>query len=81
MIMDPDQFMRVKSKSHGGVAALPKQAVEDGHFPDWEPVDGPLPEGPKSAVVFPKLVDPPEPEPEQQAPADLKPADKPSAKK
>lgn len=93
MVMDPELFTRAKSKSHGGVAALPKQALEAGHFPDWEAVDGPLPEAPKSAVVFPKLVDDPkpepvedepatEPEPEQQAPAAPdKPADKPSARK
>lgn len=62
MVMDPELFTRAKSKSHGGVAALPKQALEAGHFPDWEAVKGPLPEAPKSSVVFPKLVDDPKPE-------------------
>jgi hypothetical protein len=59
--MDPDLFTRARSKTHKGVAALPKQALEDGHFPDWEAIDGPLPEGPKPAVVFPVLVEPAEP--------------------
>lgn len=67
MVMDPELFTRAKSKSHGGVAALPKQALKDGHFPDWEAVDGPLPEAPKSSVVFPKLVDEPEPDVETDA--------------
>lgn len=59
MIMDPELFTRARNKTHKGVAALPKQALEDGHFPDWEAVDGPLPEGPKPAVVFPVLVEAP----------------------
>lgn len=60
--MDPELFGRFRNKTHRGVAALPLQAVEDGHFPDWEgPLDGPLPEGPKPAVVFPVLVEPAEP--------------------
>lgn len=62
--MDPDLFTRARNKTHKGVAALPKQALEDGHFPDWEAVDGPLPEGPKPATVFPVLVAEPAAAPE-----------------
>ena len=44
-------FVRVKHREHGGVASLPESALP--HFPEWEPVDGPLPARPKSKKKLP----------------------------
>lgn len=45
------EFIRVKHRVHGGVASLPEEAL--GHFPEWEPVDGPLPSRPKPKKELP----------------------------
>lgn len=39
------KFVRVKNKLHGGVTSLPETALPN--LPDWEPVEGPLPDRPK----------------------------------
>jgi len=38
-------LVRVRNKNHGGVTSLPESALPN--FPNWEPVDGPTPLGPR----------------------------------
>lgn len=51
-----DKHVRAKCAATGHVAALPERALQLGHIPGWEQVDGPVPEGPK-ASAFPKPAD------------------------
>ena len=46
-------FTRAKCAATGAIACLSAEALRMGHIPGWEAVDGPLPEGPKSAVFKP----------------------------
>lgn len=56
---DGDEFTRAKCPATGAIASLPAEALRLGHIPGWEAIDGPLPDGPKSAVFPPKP--PPDP--------------------
>ena len=53
-----EEFTRARCRATGAIAALPKEAIELGHIPGWEAVDGPLPEGPKPAA-FPEQYEEP----------------------
>lgn len=48
-----EEFTRAKCSATGAIASLPKNAVDLGHIPGWEAVDGPLPESPKPAAFPP----------------------------
>jgi hypothetical protein len=62
------ELVRVKNRSHGGIAALPESALQ--HLEDWEPVPGPPPATPKPRRDLRRLeaaanaATPAEPEPE-----------------
>lgn len=53
-----EEFTRAKCAATGAIACLSAEALRLGHIPGWEAVDGPLPEGPKSAAFLPKPPDP-----------------------
>lgn len=63
---DGDEFTRAKCPATGAIASLPAEALRLGHIPGWEAIDGPLPDGPKSAAFPPK---PPPPDPAGEPPA------------
>lgn len=56
-----EEFTRAKCAATGAIACLSAEALRLGHIPGWEAVDGPLPEGPKSAAFEVKAS--PEPAP------------------
>lgn len=49
--------VRARCKTTGHVAAISEKALENGAFPDWERVDGPVPERPKPHLSLPRFAD------------------------
>lgn len=72
-----EEFTRARCDATGAIAALSRVALELGHIPGWKAIDGPIPEGPKSAAFPPKPTEPPL-EPPGEPPAET--ADSKSAK-
>lgn len=46
-------FVRAKHEETGHLAALPAESLRLGMHPGWAKVDGPVPDGPKVAVLRP----------------------------
>lgn len=49
-------LVRAKCWATGAIAALPRRALELGHFPGWTEVPGPPPKRPKPARPLRSLV-------------------------
>lgn len=45
------EFVRAKHEETGHLAALPEESLRLGMHPGWAKVDGPVPDGPKVAVL------------------------------
>lgn len=50
-------LVRARNAVTGAIAALSERALELGHLPGWEKVDGPAPSGPKPATFPPAPAD------------------------
>lgn len=50
-------FVRAKHEETGHLAALPEESLRLGMHPGWVEVDGPVPDGPKVAVLRPAVED------------------------
>lgn len=46
-------FVRARHEETGHLAALPEESLRLGMHPGWVKVDGPVPDGPKIAVLRP----------------------------
>lgn len=49
------EFVRAKHEETGHLAALPAESLRLGMHPGWGKVDGPVPDGPKVAVLRPAV--------------------------
>jgi hypothetical protein len=56
------EFVRARHGETGHLAALPEGSLALGMHPGWVKVDGPVPDGPKVAVLRPAVEEPTEDE-------------------